>query len=410
MFLAGLFASAFRNLSHRPLGFSADGLLAIDVVAHSPEPGAYWAQVMNRLRELHGVESAAISGWAPFSRESSWNNFVSINVAPPGPVLAYMLGVSSGWFDTMKMPLLAGRDFRPDETRPGGAIVNETFVREFLGGANPLGQTIKVLGMHSPVVEVVRDVAYKNVHEPILPVLYVPVFSAGRAGEVQPIRSAAMLVRTSNPIATASTLRREIQRVRPEFRVSKIAMERELVDAQTVRERLLSMLALFFAGGALLLAGIGLYGVLDYSVLQRRREIGIRIAIGARGGEIARRVTGYIFLDGSSRSNGRNRDRIVIGPIHPLAAVRSFANRSEDASRAGRNHSAAALLAAIPLRAMRIDPVAMLRAELVHSRPTYFPAILTSSNSGCSAQRRSGPEHNSGAPLTDIIVRYECCA
>jgi putative ABC transport system permease protein len=93
VFLAGLFGSTFRKLSHRALGFSTDGLLAIDVVAHSPAPAAYWTQVMDHLRELRGVESAAISGWAPLSREGSWNNFVSINEAPPGPVLTYMLGV-----------------------------------------------------------------------------------------------------------------------------------------------------------------------------------------------------------------------------------------------------------------------------------------------------------------------------
>ncbi len=105
------------------------------------------------------------------------------------------------------------------------------------------------------------------------------------------------VVRTSgaNSLALASILRREVAEARPEFRVSAIRTQEALEEAQTVRERLLAMLGLFFSGVALLLAGVGLYGVLDYSVVQRRREIGIRVAIGAPSGSIARLVTVEIF-------------------------------------------------------------------------------------------------------------------
>jgi predicted permease len=353
LFVAGLFAATFDHLSHFPLGFSAERLLTVETVAPSEQPKAFWDETADRLRAVPGVESVALSGWALLDG-NAWNNFVSVNGSPPGPALAYFLEVSPGWIDTMKIALLDGRDFRSSDARPGAAIVNETFVKQFLGGASPIGMPFAAHDESFRVVGVVRDSPYRSLREPILPVAYVAF---------RPTSRATFMVRTrsANPLALASILRREVTRAR----VINVRTQLELVQAQTVRERLLSMLALFFAAVALVLAGIGLYGVLDYSVLQRRREIGIRMAVGAQAGDIARRVTAEVFRV------------VVLGALAGLGlgmlSVRYIAAllyqvRPGDPAMLALPSAillGTALIAALPavIHAVRIDPVAMLRAD-----------------------------------------------
>ncbi|MEI9976298.1 MAG: ABC transporter permease [Ignavibacteriota bacterium] len=258
----------------------------METIAPGPQATVFWEQAADRLREAPGIEAVAVASW-PLLNGNSWNGFVSVNGAPPGPIDAEFMRVSPGWFGAMKLPLVAGQDFRPIDAMPGTAILNETFVRLFLNGMNPIGVQVAKGNLSFQVVGVVRDSPYRDVHESIRPVVFVPFRSTEKTN------SATFVVRTAstNPLAMASTVRKALTGVR----VSNLRGQMEFVQAQTVRERLLSMLALFFAGVALVLAGIGLYGVLDYSVLQRRREIGIRMAIGAQAADIARRVTAEVF-------------------------------------------------------------------------------------------------------------------
>ena len=366
LFVAGLFAASFDRLSNQPMGFSPDRLLTLTVIPSQPQPPVVWSQVAEHLRVVPGVEKAAVAGWPLLSRNNSMNGFVSVNGAPPGPVLAYFLNVSPGWTETMRIPLVDGRDFRPDETTPGAAIVNETFVREFFHGESPIGKSF-VRGRSYRVVGVVRDSPYRSMHEPILPVAYTPLPVVDTNGAVQPISHAAFIVRTtaSNPLAMASILRQEIPRARAEFRVSSIGTQSDLVRSQTLRERMLATLAVFFAGVALLLAGIGLCGVLDYSVLQRRREIGIRMAIGARAGDIARRVTADVFrmvLAGAVAGLA-----LGMALVHYIEALLYHVKPNDPFMMAMPASAilAAALMAALPavVRAVRLDPVRTLRAE-----------------------------------------------
>jgi predicted permease len=366
LFVAGLFAKTFEQLTHKPMGFSAERLLVVDTVSSRAEGPVYWDQMVARLRAMPGVESAAVARW-PLLAGGSWNGFVSVNGAPPPQMWGYFFEASPGWLAAMKIRLIAGRDLRDNDSSPGTALVNETFVKQFFNGRNPLGQSIDKGGLKFTVAGVVADAPYKNLRDDILPVAYVPVHSLTAKGDLRPIRSATFMVRTKseNPFALASALRREVPLARPGFRVSNIRSQAELVAAQTVRERMVATLALFFAGVALILAAIGLYGVLDYSVLQRRREIGIRIAIGARASDIARRVTAHVFgmvLVGTLAGLGLGM--IAVRYIEALL----YQVKPGDPVMLAiplLTVLAAGLLASVPavFRAVKIDPVKTLRGD-----------------------------------------------
>jgi predicted permease len=365
LFIGGLFVVTFNRLSNRPTGFSSERLLTLDTVAQRSRPTVFWYQVAEHLRTLPGVESVALAAW-PLLSGTGANGFVGVNGAPPGERLAYFLNVSPGWIETMKIPLIDGRDFRASDTYPSAAIVNEAFAKEYFHGENPVGKWFDRTGPGNrcEVVGLVRDACYRNMREPITPTAYIPL---RLESSDEALGSATFLVRTAreNPLTLAPMLRQEVRRARSEFRVSNIRTQKEINEAQMVRERLLAMLAVFFAAVALLLAAVGLYGVLDYSVLQRRREIGIRMALGAQAMGVARLVTVDVFA------------MVLVGAIAGvtlgMACVRYIeslfyqAKPTELAMIAlpALTIFAAALLAALPavIHAVRIDPVKTLRAD-----------------------------------------------
>jgi predicted permease len=371
LLLSSLFVASFRRLQNRPLGFSTDRLLLLQTVAGKGQLPVIWNQTAEALRAVPGVNSVAISGW-PLLGRIQINSAISINGAPPSPTSAFFLNVSPSWRTTMKIPLVSGRDFRPQDTSPGAAIVNETFAKTFFPGQDPIGRSFE-RGANQPlnkIIGVTPDISYHDLREPTRAVFYVPFNELAEIdGKSAPaaVGFATFVIHTDsqNPLAFADSLRRFIAQRHNGLRVSNVTTQLDLFRDQTVRERLLATLAAFFAAVALLLAGIGLYAVLNYSVLQRRREIGIRMAIGSTRAGIVGIVTLDVFrmiaLGGCAGvALGFGAARYVGSLFYQVKAT--------DADMIALPACAVlltALVATLPavLRALRTDPTEILRAE-----------------------------------------------
>jgi predicted permease len=368
LFLSSLFVASFQRLQNRPLGFSTDRLLLLETVAGKGQLPVVWNQTAEALRAAPGVNSVAISGW-PLLGRIMINSDISISGAPPSPTPAWFLNVSPGWFSAMKIPLVSGRDFRPEDTSPGAAIVNETFVKTFFPSQDPIGHTFE-RGNNQPInkiVGVTPDVPYHDLREPSRAVFYVPFDEIDDKSAPRAVGFATFAIHTDaqNPLALASSLRQLIAQSHNGLRVSNITTQLDLVRDQTIRERLIAMLAAFFAAVALLLAGIGLYAVLNYSVLQRRREIGIRMAIGSSRAGIVRLVTLDAFL--TIALGGCAGVALGFGAARYVESL-FYQVKATDADMIASPLFAillTALVATLPavLRALRTDPTEILRSE-----------------------------------------------
>ena len=371
---AGLLLGTFRNLAVLDPGFRREGVLIVSVdLSHGGYSDSVYTTVrrdlLTRIRALPGVVSAAGSQITPISG-SAWNDFIKVDgfsAKSERDALAYFNEVSDGYFTTLGTPLLAGRDFN-DRDRlgaPGVAIVNEAVVKKFFGGTNPLGKTYRTTigdSVSQPVeiIGVVKDAKYRELREEAIPTIYVAASQNAGPGSY-----AHYEVRTSGPPADIAPV---IKSMVAQFNRS-IALEftplAAQVDASLSRERLLASLSGFFGGLALLLATVGLYGTLSYSVARRRNEIGIRIALGAGQQRVMRLVLGEVTR------------MIVLGVALGAAAalmstrwVTSFLyglSPSDPVTVAG----SAVMLAIVGLaagampawRAARVDPISALREE-----------------------------------------------
>jgi predicted permease len=361
--LAGLFVATFERLSNQPTGFAAERLLNVETVATRGQPASAWEQVAEQLRHLPGVETVALTEW-PAMAGGSWNGFVAVDGAPPDETRSQFLSVSAGWRDAMKIPLLEGRDVRGSDLPFAVALVNDAFAKHYFRGTSPVGRSFERIeddGTRTriQVVGMIGDARYLHLRKPVEPTAHFP-FTAT-------YRRATFIVRASSadPASLGSMIRRAVARARSDVRVTDIRTQMELNQANSVRERLLAVLASFFATVALALASVGLYGVIRHVVLQRRREIGVRIALGAGASDIARRVSTTVF------------SMMLVGALTGLAAGRAAghyldslfygvtANDPTMLAASVLAMFAVSALAALPpvLSAVRIDPMRTLRVD-----------------------------------------------
>jgi len=372
LFASGLFRATFDRLSSQSFGLSYDHVLA--VAADSPDDAhraRRWRSIAEAARHLPGVESVAVAGW-PLLSMNRWTSTITGGNQGAEPHDEQFLGVSSGFFATLRIPMLEGRDFRDNDVAPdlgeaeqpipGVGIVTEAFARRYFGRSSSIGRQVLVRRSKDTdapltIVGLVADTAYRHVREPMKPIVFVPMNRIG---------SGTMLIRTAgDPLALGPTVGRVFARDWPEARLRQMRPATDFIETQMVVERLLARLTSWFAILALLLAGIGLYGVVNDAVIQRRREIGVRMALGARAPDIVRHVTagalvlvcaGVAFGLGGGVAFGRVIGSLLFGvtPTEFSALGMPFAILTGVFTLASLSPS---------IRAVRTNPTETLRSE-----------------------------------------------
>jgi len=302
---AGLFLRTFGTLASLQLGFDRDRILVVQVDAtRSAVDSAGRLALYDRLERaaaaVPGVAGASISVVTPVSG-STWNDAIEVDGMPPRSEeerLTNVNFVTPGWFAAYGTPLLAGRDVEARDGRgaPDVIVVNETFVRRHLGGGNPIGRVVRQPGpagrpaQRLEVVGVVRDAVYGSLRDTIPPTMYQPLAQVDRvpSSVSLSVRAARGALVQLGPAVVAA-----LGAVDPavSLRLRPLAQQ---VGSSLAQERLVALLSAFFGALALLLAGVGLYGVTAYAVTRRRAELGIRMALGSAPAAILRLVMGRV--------------------------------------------------------------------------------------------------------------------
>ena len=298
---AGLFIANLANLEHTDLGFRRDHLLLVTLDpprAYSNQglPGRY-RELIDSLDRIPGVRSVSLGGPTPLQGAGA-SGFATVEGYQERPEdrrwisIAY---VAPKYFETLGTPLVSGRGFSfEDDARPKVAVINQRFARHYFAGRNPIGKHVTlehVTLVPEPrtyeIVGVAGDANYLEIREEARRSIYLPAFHDGR------VSGQTLLIRTSiDPEGVAGDVRRAVRAVIPGVPVARITTLTDQIDASIVPERLIATLSGFFAGLGAVLAGVGLFGLLAYTVARRTGEIGIRIALGATLGDITRMVLG----------------------------------------------------------------------------------------------------------------------
>jgi predicted permease len=371
LFVAGLLLLSFNQLTNADLGFSQKRVVLVQVEATDPNPFADTyrtpaariaaLQLVDRIRELPGVRNAALCEFGFFS--GSWmTNSIRIDGRAPADDEVATLPVSPAFLDTMGVRLLEGRSFTPSDvtSAPSVVLVNQAFARRYYPGEDPIGKRFTFAGrdktLPQDIIGVMQDVRLQSVRDPAPPTIFVPL---RRLNGTLAVRA------DGDPWRVVPLIRQQIRGFGHSVRDGGVTLQSTLVDDNLVRERLLALLAGFFALAAVALAGVGLYGVLSYSVVRRTREIGIRVALGARQSSVVRLVVREIAAVAAiGLVAGLLLGRLLARPVESLLYEVKPGDFWSLALPLTLLLSAAALAAFRPAwRAARVDPAVALRNE-----------------------------------------------
>jgi predicted permease len=294
---AGLLIRSFVQMTRVSPGFSAERAMAFRLSLQGEEyAGAQRVrdrvvEFENRLRTLPGVTSVAATTALPLTGLGTVVDFRVVGVPPPPPNINREIGIASitpEYFATIGTPLRRGRGFT-DYDRAGApavAIVNEAAVRRWFPDRDPIGQQVEMSGVGREVVGVVADVRQRRPGQAVAPQLFTPY-----AQRTTP--TVRIVVRAvQDPLALAPSIRAEIRRLDPNLALADFTPLEQLIAGSVARPRFYTALLALFAGVALVLAATGVFGVMSYAVAQRSREISIRMALGARAGQVLRMIVG----------------------------------------------------------------------------------------------------------------------
>ena len=368
-----LFARSLNNLAGVDAGFRQSGILVADIdftplnIAKDARV-AFANDLLQRVRALPGVEAAALASIVPLSGDGIGHDILWGETGEPqgdAPVADFNI-VSPGYFETLQTKILSGRDFAEHDTAaaPKVAIVNEEFAKQFAKSPNPIGMKFRVRRLQATqlyeIVGLVRNTKYIDLRENTQPIVYT-----AKAQYENPSTDAQILVRSHGGLTgLTSAIKNNAAAVNPNMDIAFSSL-RQTVEDGLLRDRLMARLSGFFAVLAVVLAVIGLYGVMSYMVAQRRNEIAIRMALGAEPAGIIKlvmRESGTLLFAGLGIGvaiafvGGRAATAMLFGlkPSDPVTLGTAILSLS----------LVAALASLLPARrASRNDPMISLRDE-----------------------------------------------